>query len=343
MATQKEIADQLKLSVGTVSRALRNDPSIRASTRGRVIEAAGRLGYCNRSRPAQGRASNVGGQSTTIGVLLRYMDGEVAPGHARMLAGMSEVTGDYNITLAVHYVRDHELDELVDPVSCPTLLRRNDVEGLILLNAFPSSAIERLSERWPCVSLTHAYYGLNIDSVHVDPTTGMVELVDHLYALGHRRIGFITDSRGLSWSHARHAGYVEGLRRLGLTPDPADTLNAPDHADDGSQVRAITDRIATGVTAWMLANDRLADRVIGPLGERRFHVPRRISLTGFDRDPLYSVGEMALTTIETPFEELGAAAARIMRNRLEHPFDRSQRLLLRGNFVKGESTAPPEV
>lgn len=183
--------------------------------RGRVLETAAKMGYRTPQRSERRRDAR-GPSGATIGVLLRYMSGVVARGHARMLAGMSELTGAYDLTLAVHYVRDHELDSLIDPDRCPTLLRRPDIDGLILINEFPANVLDALTDRWPTVSITHAYHEHNLDSVHVDPTAGMVQLVDHLYEQGHRRIGFIADSRGRSWSHARHAGYTEALRRLGL-------------------------------------------------------------------------------------------------------------------------------
>ena len=212
--TQKDIADQLRVSVATVSRSLRHDPAISTTVRGQVLQAAAELGYPVQSeqtggpRPRKRRASRPrpagagsSAKGATFAVLVRHERVRVNTVHERMLAGLSDAAGALDAGLMIHYVREEQLASLTHERSAPAVLRRPDDDGLLLLNRYPESLVAGLAERWPCVSVTYPYHGLPIDAVEVDPNAGMLALASHLHQLGHERLGFLGSAEPRGWSH----------------------------------------------------------------------------------------------------------------------------------------------
>jgi LacI family transcriptional regulator len=333
--TQRDIADHLGVSVATVSRALKNSPRLKPETRGRVMEAAAKLGY---ETPNTYRKTGGEQETGTLGVLLRYDGPQAAPGHTRMLAGISEVCEARGWMFSVHYARGDRIERLTGE-DRPALLRADRVGGLILLNHFPDAIVEWLAERWPCVVIHHYSPGLDVDIVEVDAIDGIGRLVRRLRDAGHRRIGFIGDARRYEWTHARHAAFVQALDTLDMDYEPACFTNArsghPEEVGDW-MVR----RMEGGVTAWMCACDHLAGAIGAELLQRGYSIPEEVSLTGFDGTTSLPGGRQ-ITSIETPFESLGATAIESLLRRLEYPRATRPHLLIPGRVVEGETVAAP--
>jgi len=344
--TQKEIAEHLNVSAPTVSRSLRNDPSISAALRGRVLDTASRLGYFSgsgRRRMDATRGQGSHGQAdatTTMGVLVKYEQGRVNDIHERMLAGLSDAAGALDAALMTHYVRPEQLPTLLDKSHAPAMFRRPDLDGIVLLNHYPREIVAELSQRWPCASVTFAYHDLPVDAVEVDPIAGMVQLVEHLRARGYERIGFIRSAMGQGWSHARFAGYAEALSRLGLPLEPANVIDTSGSASP-EHMQAFADRLRAGVNAWMGASDMLAHHFANDLAQAHgLRAGRDYALTGFDYRTMAPAQPRRLTTIEAPFEHMGGAALRRLRDRLDLPADPPRAILLRGRLIEGDTTPP---
>ncbi len=334
--TQRDLAEHLGVSVSTVSRALNNNANLRPETRSMVLDAAARLGY-NSSTSYRVTGDN-GRNRDNIGVLLRYDGSNAAPGHTRMLAGISDVCDSRGKMLNAHYAPGDQLEKLIgdDP---PTVLQPDRVGGLILLNYFPDEIVEYLSKRWPTVVIHHYAPGLDVDIVEMDAIDGMGRLVKKLQDAGHERIGFIGDARGREWSHARHAAFVQALSSLDLEYDPGRF----------TEVRAgccdrigewLENRMMDGTTAWICACDHLARSVGEHLLKRGYKVPNDVSITGFDGTKSLP-NDRRITSIKTPFEALGAAATENLLRRLKYPQAARFHALISGQVVEGETVGEP--
>lgn len=335
--TQRHLADQLGVSVTTVSRALKNDPAIKPETRGRVMEAAATLGY----KPARtlNGAGEYGRQSNTVGVLVRYDGDHASSVHVQMLAGISEICECRGKLLTVHYARGTELKQLMTS-SRPAMLDTKQVGGLILLGNFPDATVEWLAERWPCVVVHHYTPGTHADIVEIDAIDGFGHLVRKLHGLGHTRFGFIGSANPRhGFTHARHAAFFQALNSLGLDYDPA----AFTRADSGAIAAVgdwLEDRMAGGVTAWVGDHDNLAAAVGDELIRRGYRIPDDVSLAGID-----GIGTMAngrqISSVAIPFEALGSAAAHRLLRRLEYPQAPRPHILISGRIVEGDTIAAP--
>ncbi len=341
---QRAIATELNISTATVSKSLRNSPQIRPETRAQVIELAARMGY----RPSSVRHDKftpvkAGKKPTSIGLLIQTDEtvGSPAIPHANMvLAGVSEAGAAADISITVHHVPLHDRERFAEKAFQPAAMRRGELSGVVLTHYFPTDVVAALSAGMPCVSITNHYPGVRIDCVDVDHSSAMSLACDHLYGLGHRRIGFLAGPNDRSWVQARFAGYVQALARLGLPYDPsiADIQFAAT-VEDESVVRRVIEMTRAGVTAWVTPSDAIAF-----LWRRRFQaaglrVPEDVSLTGVDAVPSHD-GEGPLTTIRVPFQEMGLAAVRRLLDRIREPAGPVRRILMDCQLVIGQTTGP---
>ena len=299
------------------------------------MDAAAKLGYesPNAYRDDGGSDRNAG----TLGVLLRYDGPQAAPGHTRMLAGISEVCEDRSKMLSVHYAPGDNLERLTAD-NRPELLQPDRVGGLILLNYFPDEIVEWLADRWPIVVIHHYSPGLNVDIVEVDAIDGIGRLLRRLQELGHERVGFIGDARRWEWTHARHGAFVQALDTLGMRYDPAIFTNARSACSEevGDWME---DHMRNGVTAWMCACDHLARGIGTELLERGYEIPGDVSLTGFD-GTMSLPNDERITSVETPFEALGATATESLLRRLQYPRAARPHLLIPGRVIDGDTVGP---
>jgi LacI family transcriptional regulator len=344
---QAAIADKLNLSQGTVSRALRNKPGIRPQIRAKVLEAASEYGYQLPSVSGE-NPEQVLANGHMVGVLVH------SP-HARWrregyLIGLSEAAPELDVTLVLQHIRSEECRQILFPRFQPPVMRNGVMKALVLLFRWPQEVVRELSHQFVCISMQHEYPGIPLDVIGVNHRQAMQELMEHLYGLGHRKIGFVGRSGDLSWSRARFAGYVDTLCQLGLeySPDYVVDTTTEDLAgvEEGRDQRwsryvdRIEQKIQSGVRAWMASSDWAADCLRRGLISRGLRVPEDVSITGFDAQADVSV-DCPLATVSVPMEAMGAAALKRAVERLKNPASEPSHMTFSCALRLGKSTAPP--
>jgi DNA-binding LacI/PurR family transcriptional regulator len=162
----------------------------------------------------------------------------------------------------------------------------------------PTAYLAQLAARLPVVVVARAVRHRAVDVVRTDDARGLEEAVDHLVALGHRRIAHIDGGRAPGAAERRR-GYTEGLHRHGLGRY---ALNLPggltedDGADAARALLGLTDdpRYPTAITVF---NDRCATGVLDVLRGAGVTVPGAMSVVGFDDSRLARLSHVDLTTI----------------------------------------------
>ncbi|MFH1477822.1 MAG: LacI family DNA-binding transcriptional regulator [Verrucomicrobiota bacterium] len=346
----KEIARELDVSVSTVSRSLSNHPSISSATQARVMRLAAQKGYYA-SRSIHSRKNSKNNKLLTLGVLIQDDENKVAqrPVQDRLLIGMSEAAEVIGTCLSICYVPLRNLERISEPAFQPMGLRENLFAGLILIHQYPEAFICRLSERLPCVVMNNHTPGLPADYVGVDNSHAIGEIFNHLFNLGHRRIGFVGDEWNSSWLHVRFSGYIQSLCRYGLPYEPEivewDVGRSEEKASALAQRMAAKTRL--GTTAWICENSVVGYDMVRRLTALGLCIPQDVSLTGFEivsRPDDYPGGPAdcpQLTSLRAPFEELGAVAVQRLTERIRRPFAPICRMLLQCELIKGQTTAKP--
>jgi DNA-binding LacI/PurR family transcriptional regulator len=227
-----------------------------------------------------------------------------------------------------------------EAVAIETLLELRS-DGLIL--AAPRLDAARIAEAArsvPVVVVARTLAGSRVDCVSNDDPAGAALAVDHLVALGHRRIAHIDGGQGAG-AQARRQGFVRTMRRHGLAGQ-ARTARG-DYTEEGG-ARGVAALLAQGTrpTAIFAANDLSAIGALDALTRRGLRVPEDISLVGYDNTSLAALRHIDLTTIDQPRRDMGVTAVRLLLERRDEDRRAARHLVVPPSLVvRGSTGAPP--
>jgi DNA-binding LacI/PurR family transcriptional regulator len=182
-------------------------------------------------------------------------------------------------------------------------------------------------------------------AVGIDDRPGIVAVVEHLAALGHRNIAHVSGPTELVHSVSRRTAWASAMADAGLPPGPC--ITADFSAQDGANATSALLDLAEPPTAIVYANDLMAIAGMSTAISRGVEVPGQLSVTGFDDAPLSAYIQPALTTVRTDVVGWGRAAATELLALIDHephePVDAagSGFNLPAPEFVIRASTAPP--
>lgn len=329
MVTLKEIAAQCGCSVATVSKALNGMPDISPATGERIRAAAAQLGYL----PNIAAHTLKTGRSHTIGLLLFLGNTSVwEHGYfSRIASGIQSVTEarGYNLT----------------PVNCnDTSVSYTDIchargyDGIILMSAgFDNPAMtELVSSDLPLVTIDYTVN--HRGAICADNVEGMQLLVEHVHALGHRRIAFI-HGEDCAVTRMRLASFYHTCEALGLTVPDAYVLQAlyhdlPSTAEATRRLLALPQR----PTCILYQDDYAYMGGMRVLKQAGLHIPRDISVTGYDGTELSQLVYPRLTTFRQDSDAIGKTAAQMLLDAIERPRAYLPRhITLPGALLAGES------
>ncbi|MDX6514641.1 MAG: LacI family transcriptional regulator [Gaiellaceae bacterium] len=326
-----DIAEAAHVSPSTVSRVLRRDSRISAATTQRVHDAAVELGY----RPNLSAQELVSGRSMTIGVLIqhpasRYF-GAILNGIEFALAELG--AGYHTLVASGSWEPERELHAL-------DLLVRRRVDALIVAGGtLPAAELGAVAAGVPLVCIGRPSPQGSGFEVVVENRDAARRAVEHLIALGHRRIAHITGDPVMTDARARLAGYLEALRAADIAPDAALVVEGAFLVDGGA--RGVTELLDHGVefTGLFVANDVMAPSALLTLARRGFDVPGAVSVVGFDDDEQTPWLDPPLTTMRQPLFEIGWSAAQGALRLIDG--EDAQLPVFVPELILRESTGPP--
>jgi DNA-binding LacI/PurR family transcriptional regulator len=333
-ATITDVARQAGVSKATVSAVINDSPSVKGSTRDRVLAAIDVLNY----RPTQ--VTRGGARKTkSIGLLIKEIDN---PYYAEVALGARAHANEQGYTLLVASSEgDYEAER-----RAVELLQSKDVEGLIATPVLDEHAdlshfFELKRRNFPFV-LLEGVRGVPASLVDVDNREASRKAVEYLIAQGHTRIVHFAGPRYSMHSEER----LEGVRRaysashLMFTEDGA--IEAGAHLEDGYRAALACFRkrnIAHRPTAVTCYNDLVAIGVCRALHELKLRIPEDVSVIGFDDIPLIEYLPVPLTTVRMPKAAMGEIAARMLIRHIESKtVVPPQKVLLESELLIRQST-----
>ena len=335
--TLQDIADMLKLSKSTVSRALSGDPRVAEDTRARVASLARHMGYTP-NPTARALATR---RTNTIGLAVPWAPRSLSdPFYLEFLgaAGDEAMRSGYSLFLSTPdgdgagAVRAHA--ELADP-------RR--IDGMILTE--PRANDERIA-LLQSVGLPFVVLGVVPDPlvswISGDNTTGARDAVDYMISLGHTRIACITGPPDQTASDARFEGYRLAMSGAGLPLD-RNIIEAGDFTQSGgySAMHAIIG--SRGVPSAVFAcNDVMALGAMRALREAGLAVPSDVSVVGFDGISMAEYVDPPLATVKQPIQELGRMAVQVLIGRMSGEGGPAH-CILPVQFQPRDSVGPPRL
>jgi LacI family transcriptional regulator len=306
-----ELARLSGVSVGTVSRALNGYPDVNEATRERVMALAQELDYT----PDAAARKLVTRRSHVVGVVLDTGEGHPDLGHPffhEVLVGLKQELGARGFDLL--------LLSSANPgggYGDHSYLKRclhHGVEGVVLMGvAADDPEVERLARSsLPTVSVDLELAGRATRWVTSDSEGGAQLAVEHLAALGHRRIAHIAGPPVTTPGRARLNGFRRAIADANL-PYGDDLVAYGDfYYDAGRDAMGRLLDLPHAPTAVFAASDMMAIGAMRAVHERGLSVPQDVSVVGFDDIPMAAMAHPPLTTIRQEKAEIGALASRTL-------------------------------
>ena len=179
---------------------------------------------------------------------------------------------------------------------------------------------------------------LGLDNVRANSAGGVRLALEHLAALGRRRVAFVNGPVDTVPGGGRAHAFERVSRRLHLDPDPALRVSAADFtfAAGAEAAPAVID--ATAPDAVLAGNDLIAVAVLHALHERGLRVPDDVAVVGMDDTDLTSLTHPALTSVSLGSAQRGRLAAQLLLARLREPGRPAQRVTVQPTLhVRGSS------
>jgi DNA-binding LacI/PurR family transcriptional regulator len=317
-----DVAKVAGVSHQTVSRVLNDHPSLRESTRQKVLAAMRELNY----RPNAAARALSSSRSRMIGIL-STSSGEYGPASSVAAVETAARARGYSVTIAnADGLDPSSIDEAVNH------LANLSAEGLVVVA--PQTrvlvALSKLSIGIPFVTL-QAADGDTADARPLDQVVGARLATAHLVVLGHRRIGHIAGPA--EWLDAEHrlTGFRDELGQHGL-----DTrLVATGDWSASSGYSCARDLLDQGVTAIFSGNDQMALGALSAATALGLTVPEDLSIVGFDDVPEAAFYHPPLTTVRQDLAEAGRRAVALLLGESDAAPSVRPQLIVRA------STAPP--
>lgn len=327
MATIKDIANRLGVSVSTVSKGLNGASDISDELRQMVLDTAVEMGYSTkRSKKTENRK---------LCIFIENMNYE----------SIDEFGYDIVLGFKQNAFR-HNWDVDVVPITpafqneekYDTYLLKNGYCGAFLMGfALHDEWMKQLEDTTMPTVLFDNFIASNPNVCYLgtDSYEGISMAVKHLYRLGHRDIAFLNGSLYSMVSDQRQEAFENSMAELGLEIRP-DLMARGYYVSDSAKYH-VPGFLAAGATAIVCGNDLIAKGVMEECVQRGFRVPEDISVIGFDDISLAATYNPPLTTIRQERNELGKCAYVILNSLIHHIS--ISKTLLRPKLIERESTA----
>jgi LacI family repressor for deo operon, udp, cdd, tsx, nupC, and nupG len=330
-----DVAKSAGVSIATVSRVLtKSDVVVAAATRRRVTAAAKRLGYVPNVAAKNLRMLRTGKLLVTVPDISR-------PLFSLILQGIEESSNREGYAMLLgdtHYDRGRE-ERYAD------MLHAREADGLIFLGRKLSRGVEALvrshrGKAAPVVNALGFKPTLGIPSVQIDNAAAGADAMDHLYRLGHKRIGVVTGPPLSFVSAERLRGAMARARKDRLAKDVL-VVQGDFSVESGEMggERLLAD--AKPPTAIFCLNDEMALGVLHTARRRALRVPDDLSVLGVDDIHFARYASPPLTTVAQPMREMGEHAVRVLLGILSGGDKPEELVRLPHTLVVRASTAPP--
>jgi DNA-binding LacI/PurR family transcriptional regulator len=330
----RDVASRAGVSIATVSRAVNHISTVDPELARRVWKAVEEVGYVPNT---QARAL-VSGRSRTLGLIVSEITNPFFPELVQEFENLAVAQG-YEVMIG---------STSYDSVRTELLIRRmqqRNVDGVAVMTfGIEEDLVKQLVEReFPLVFVDAGPDLPNIRVLKVDYGEGIRQAVQHLAALGHRRIAFVSGPLRLRSAVARRDAYLKSMAELGLTV-PAEHIVVGDHTMEGGMAAAEhLVALAELPTAVLCSNDMTAIGVLHGLYRTTHKVPEDISVVGFDDIHLAQFMLPPLTTVQMSCKDLAAGAVEALRAGIEpdHPKAARTEWAIGTRLVVRQSTAFP--
>jgi len=332
----KDIAEMLGISVSTVSRAFRDTHDVNPATRQRVLSLAKELNF----KPNKNASALASGSTKNIGIVIPFITNYY---FSMVISGIQEEAyeQDYNIIL---YVTN---DSMAREKSLLENLSTSNLDGLLISISSDSSSNEHfdklMARGLPIVFFDRVPNDIEASKVVQDDFEGAFRATEFLIERGATRIAHIAGPKDLKFTQLRLSGYMEALTQYKIAIDQSLIVHSGFSQVQGSEDTAKLLALPQRPDAIFAANDRKAVGAILSIKEHGLQVGRDIGVIGFTNDPIATVVEPTLTTMEEPAFEIGKRACALLIRHIKNKNFEIQDLVVPSRLIIRDSVAHKRV
>lgn len=331
MATLKEIAEKVGVSVATVSRVLNYDPTLSVSdeTRKKIFEVAQQLNY----KTLRERNQHTTKERLRFGLVHWYSELQELgdPYYMAIRLGVEKECFDRQIELVKLFKQgdSYQSDWLAG------------LDGIIAVGKFGPKDMEVFTTSTEQIVFVDCSPDeTRFDSVVIDFRQSMIRVLDYLLSLGHEKIGYIGGKEYVDGEtlirDERETTFYEYLYVKGLY-EPNYVWTGRFTAEDG--YRLMKEALTTDYpTAFFVASDSMAIGALRALHEAGVRVPEDVSLVGFNDIPTAEFVQPPLTTVKVYTEFMGETAVELLVERLTTKRHLSKKVVIPTQLIVRESS-----
>ncbi|MGN0376738.1 MAG: LacI family DNA-binding transcriptional regulator [Suilimivivens sp.] len=327
MATIKEIAKRLGVSISTVSKGLNGASDISIELRQTILDTAVEMGYVTKRMKKD--------EHKKLCIFIENMDYESASqfGYDIVLGFKQAAYRDNWHVEVLPVTPQFQEQEKYD-----TFMLKNGYSGAFLVGfALKDTWMKQLQNTAIATTLFDNYIRKNPNVAYIgtDSFEGIETAIEHLVKLGHTRIAFLNGSLHSMITEHRQQAFYDSMAAHHLKVDEKLVANGYYVAESAKDF--VPSFLENKATAIVCGNDLLAYGVIKECERCGYSVPEDISVIGFDDLPLSAHTTPALTTIRQERSELGKCGYMALHSLMNHIS--VSKTLLRPQFVMRNSTA----
>ena len=328
----REIAKRAKVSTATVSRAINRVPTVDPLLSKRVWKVVEEVGYYPNT---QARAL-VSGKTRIFGLIVSEITNPFFP---EIVQAFEDIAVQHNyeilLTSTVH-----------DPKRMESSVRRmieRRVEGVAVLTfGLEESLLEDLRFRKvPLVLVDVGSEVARVSNIRINYQHGIRQAVQHLAALRHERISFVTGPLNLKSARARKDAFEGSMREIGMRAEPGLVVEGDHTMEGGMKALAHLTSLRSRPSAILCSNDMTAIGVMREAYDHGIKIPTDLSLVGFDDIRLAQFMTPPVTTVQMSQKELAQIAFRALLDEVgrETPSTQKREYELNTSLILRRSTA----
>jgi LacI family transcriptional regulator len=328
-----DIARKLNISTATVSRGIKDDPSVSKKTRKKIVDMVNEMGY--RSNHF---ARNLRQQKTkTIGFMAHELNSNFM---TSVLAGVEKVTTEAGYDLII----THSSESFLKEAANATNLFHKRVDGLIASLSFDTKTLDHFKpftdKGVPVMFFDRVEQDGNSSVVIIDNSKCGYIATQHLIEQGCKRIAHITSSLQRNVYSQRYKGYRDALFDNGIPFDESLLLINDLSEKAGSQSAMEIMKMKPMPDGLFITNDFVAAVCMRTLKEHGLIIPDDIAIVGFNNDAIAKLIEPALSTINYPGKDMGEIVARNLINHLKglSNIHQTNTIIVRSDLIIRESS-----
>lgn len=333
MVSIKDVAKKCGVSVATVSKALNDCSDISQATKKKVRDVAKELGYFPNSQAKALKTS----RTNTIGII--YAD---KFGNGLSQNYFSAVIDSFKVAVErkgydIIFIGSQTVDG--NKLSYYEHCRYRNVEGVLVacVDFYDRDVCTLLRSDLPVVSLD--FFSKRDYSVYSDNRQGMRDIIEYVYDMGHRKIGYIYGDTS-QVTTIRLDTYIETMKQLGLSVE-VDYVRQGRYNDIELAKKLTKEMLSLyePPTCLIMPDDIASFGAFMAAGEMGLKLPDDLSVVGYDGIKIGQLMEPSITTVYQDTHLLGVNAAELLLKRIngEEISDIQRQVVVETRLLKGQT------